>query len=171
MRTRMQRWALLGVAMGYLVAMGPVAPANAAGNTQISGSAYYDDAAGTECGTPPVGFADFAALVLHGDLEGCLYTDSVTSKDSPSGVYQETGHELIVASLNGGPVGTFTTNYRFEGKYDPDVFTGVEVKGRCQHPLVAGSGTGGFAGATGRLDFKDDVENAIFYYRGHIELG
>ena len=171
MRTRMKRLALMGGATGCLMAMGPVAPANAAGNTQISGGAYYDDAAGTECGVAPAGFADYPALVLHGDLEGCLFTDAVTSKDSPSGVYQETGREYIVASLNGGPVGTFTTNYRFEGKYDPDVFTGVEVKGRCQHPLVAGSGTGSFSGATGRLDFKDDVENAIFYYRGHIKLG
>jgi hypothetical protein len=68
-------------------------------------------------------------------------------------------------------VGTFATNYRFEAKYDPDTLTGIEVKGRRQHPIAAGSGTGGFAGATGRLDFKDDVDNAVFYYRGHIELG
>jgi hypothetical protein len=63
-----------------------MAPAQAVGSTQISGSGYYDDAAGTECGTPPAGFADFTSLVLHGDLEGCLYTDTVTSKNSPSGV-------------------------------------------------------------------------------------
>ena len=101
---------------------GLMAPAQAAGNVQLSGSGYYDDAAGTECGTPPVGFADFTPLVLHGDLTGCLYTDTVTSKNSPSGVYQETGRELVVASLDGGPVGTFMTNYRFEGTYDPDIF-------------------------------------------------
>ncbi len=119
MRTT-QRWALLGAVLGCLVAMGLVAPANAAGYTQISGSAYYDDAAGTECGTPPEGFSDFTALVLHGDLEGCLYTDTLDSKDAPSGVYQETGREMIVASLNGGPVGTFTTTYRFESKWSPE---------------------------------------------------
>ena len=170
MRMKIQRWALLGV-LSAVMGLGLMAPAQAAGTTQISGSGYYDDAAGTECGTPPAGFADFTPLVLHGDLEGCLYTDTVTSKNSPSGVYQEVGRELIVASLNGGPLGTFTTNYRFEAKYDPDIFTGIEVKGRCQHPIAAGSGTDGFAGATGRLDFKDDVDNAVFYYRGHITLG
>jgi hypothetical protein len=110
--------------MGCLVAVGLVTPANAAGTTQISGSRYCDDAAGTECGTAPAGFAD-----------------TVTSKE------------------------------RFEAKNDPDVFTGIEVNGRCQHPIAAGSGTGGFAGATGRLDFKDDVDNAVFYYRGHVKLG
>ena len=168
MRTRIHRLALLG-ALSAL--MGLMAPAQAAGTTQISGSGYYDNAAGTVCGKAPAGFADFTPLVLRGDLKGCLYTDIVTSNSLPSGVYQETGRELVVASLNGGPVGTFKTNYRFTGKYDPDVFTGIEVKGRCQHPLAAGSGTGGFTGATGRLDFKDDVDNAVFYYRGHITLG
>ena len=61
---------------------------------------------------------------------------------------------MFVGSLNGGATGTFTTNYRFQGKYEAD-FT-VEIHGRCQHPIAAGSGTDGFEGATGRLDFKDD---------------
>jgi hypothetical protein len=88
-----------------------------------------------------------------------------------SGVYIETGRELVVASLNGGPVGTFTTTYQFESKWDPDVSTGAEVKGRCQHPITVGSGTGGLSGATGRLDFKDEVATGLFFYRGHINLG
>ena len=49
--------------------------------------------------------------------------------------------------------------------------TGSELHGRCQHPLVEGSGTGGFAGATGRLDFKDEVATGLYFYRGHIKLG
>ena len=172
MRTTMQRWALLGVVMGCLVAMGLVAPASAAGTTQISGSGYYDTT-GSECGTPPAEFADFTPLVLHGSLEGCLYTDVLTFKfhGAPSGIYIETGRELVVASLNGGPEGTFTTTYRFESKWDPDAATGVEVKGRCQHPIVTGSGIDGLAGAEGRLDFKDEVETGLFFYRGHINLG
>ena len=57
---------------------------------------------------------------------------------------------------------------RFEAKLASD---GSEVRGRCQHPIVSGSGTGGFAGATGRLDFKDIIEDPITYvYRGHIFL-
>ena len=72
-------------------------------------------------------------------------------------MYLESGEEVIVGSLNGGPVGTFTTTYRFESKWDPDP-SGVELHGRCQHPIVKGSGTGGFEGASGRLDFKDIVD-------------
>jgi hypothetical protein len=48
--------------------------------------------------------------------------------------------------------------------------SGSEVRGRCEHPIVAGSGTGGFEGATGRIDFKDDVVAGEFLYRGHISL-
>ena len=173
MRTKIRRLALLGVVMGGLLVTALSAPVSAAGTIQISGSGYYDDAAGTECGVPPAGFDSYAGLVLSGDLEGCLYTDVLGSKfhEAPSGIYIETGRELIVASLNGAPVATFETTYRFESKWDPDAATGVEVKGRCQHPIVEGSGTGGLAGAEGRLDFKDEVSTGLFFYRGHITLG
>jgi len=87
------------------------------------------------------------------------------------GVYLETGEEVFVGSLDGGPVGSFATTYRFESKWDPDVLTGVELRGRCQHPIVEGSGTGGFEGATGRVDFKDIIGDPVtFDYRGHISL-
>jgi hypothetical protein len=174
MRTKTRRLTvLLGVVMSVLMVGVLSAPVNAAGTTQVSGSGYYDDAAGTECGVPPAGFDSYPGLVLSGDLEGCLYTDVLTSRfhEAPSGIYIETGRELVVASLDGGPVGTFETTYRFESKWDPDAATGVEVRGRCQHPLAAGSGTGAFAGATGRLDFKDEVSTGLFFYRGHITLG
>jgi hypothetical protein len=171
MRTKIRRLALLGMLMSGLLGMGLVAPANAAGTTQISGSGAYDTT-GSQCGTPPAGFADYPGLTLTGDLEGCLYTDVVTSRDlgAPSGIYIETGRELVVASLDGGPVGTFTTTYQFESMWDPDVSTGAEVKGRCQHPITVGSGTGGFAGVAGRLDFKDEVTTGLYFYLGHITL-
>ena len=97
--------------MGGLLVTALSAPVSAAGTIQISGSGYYDDAAGTECGVPPAGFDSYAGLVLSGDLEGCLYTDVLGSKfhEAPSGIYIETGRELIVASLNGAPVATFAT--------------------------------------------------------------
>ena len=151
MRTKIQPLALLAVAMGSLLAMALSAPASAAGTTQISGSGYYDFD-GTVCDPAP-------------DVQGFKF------HEAPSGIYQEVGAELIVASLDGGPVGTFTTTYRFESKWDPDAATGMEVKGRCQHPITEGSGTGGFAGATGRLDFKDEIGTGLFFYRGHITLG
>jgi hypothetical protein len=174
MGTKIQRLALLlAVVMGSLLAMGLSTPANAAGTTQISGEGVYDTT-GKECDPPPEGYEDFdfTPMILTGDLEGCLYAKILERTDhgAPSGIYIETGQELVVASLNGGPVETFETTYRFESKWDPDVSTGVEVKGRCQHPIVTGSGTGGFAGATGRLDFKDEVSTGRFFYRGHIKL-
>ncbi len=48
--------------------------------------------------------------------------------------------------------------------------TGDQVFGRCQHPLVDGSGTGDFEGISGRLDFKDDVEAGTVDYRGHLRI-
>lgn len=167
MRTKMQRLVLLGVLVGgSLVPLS--APANAA-TTQISGVGVFD-AAG-ECDPPPLGYEDFDdfTMVITGDLDGCWYTRVESGESKLSGVYLETGEEVFVGSLNGGPEGTFATTYKFESKWDPDVFTGTEVHGRCQHPLVAGTGTGGFAGATGRVDFKDEVTTGQYFYRGHIK--
>ena len=113
MRTKIRRLALLGMLIGALLGPGLMAPAQAAGTTQVDGSGYYDDITGDECDAPPSEFSDYPALVLHGDLEGCLYAHVLSRKFTPSGVWIETGQELVVASLNGGPVGTFTTNYRF----------------------------------------------------------
>jgi hypothetical protein len=142
-------------------------PASAA-TTQISGVGVFDSSG--ECGLPPSGYADFTdfTMVMTGDLDGCWYTNIETSidKGAPSGVYLETGEEVFVGSLNGGPEGTFATTYKFESKWD--VSTGSEVHGRCQHPIVAGSGAGGFEGVTGRVDFKDEVTTGQFFYRGHI---
>lgn len=167
MHTKIQRLVLLGVLVGgLLVALS--APASAATN-QISGVAVFDTA-GT-CTGAPAGYEDFTQ-VMTGSLVGCWYTNIETTKDNgaPSGVYIESGEEVFIGSLNGGPEGTFATTYQFESKWDPDVSTGSEVHGRCQHPIVAGSGTGGFEGATGRVDFKDQVTTGQFFYRGHIEV-
>ena len=167
MREKMQRLALLGAVLGGLLSAGLSAPASAAGTTQISGDATFD--ATGPCGTPVAGFPDYAGLELTGDLEGCWYTDVETAKSTPSGVYLESGREMFVGSLNGGPEGTFTTTYMFESKFAAD---GTEIKGRCQHQITVGSGTGGFAGATGRVDFKDIIGDPVTYvYRGHIKLG
>ena len=161
---------LFVLAVGLMVAL--AAPAGAATN-QISGVGIFD--ATGQCPPPPAGYEDFTSippLVMTGSLEGCWYTKVVTAKDNgtPSGVYQERGEEVFVGSLDGGPEGTFDTTYKFTSKWDPDVSTGSEVRGRCQHPIVAGSGTGGFEGAIGRVDFKDDVVTGEFLYRGHITV-
>jgi len=168
MRMKMQLPVVLAMVMGGLVSMGLMAPASAAGTTQIGGGAAYD---ATVCKKPPEGFTSYTSypgLRLTGSLEGCLYTEVLDFRSTPSGGYIETGHEVFVGSLNGGDDGTFTMNYRFQGKYEGD----VEIHGRCQHPIAAGSGTDGFEGATGRLDFKDIIRDTVTYvYRGHIKLG
>ena len=162
------------LAAATLTAAALESSAAGAANVQIDGTGVFD-VAGETCGGPPAGFEsyqDYPPILLSGSLEGCWYTDVLRSVDhgAPSGIYLESGREVFVGSIDGGPVGTFTTTYKFESKWSPDVSTGVEVHGRCQHPLVSGSGTGGFAGATGRVDFKDIVTDGSYVYRGHIKL-
>ena len=148
------------MALTLLVASGV---ALAGGATQISGVASYADPG--ECVDPEGAGATYVPLDMTGDLDGCLYTfvDTTDTDSSPSGTYRETGTEIFVAS-NGA--GTFETTYRFEGKYD---LAGVEIFGRCQHPIVEGSGTGIFQGVSGILLFKDDIEAGNFPYRGHLQ--
>ena len=97
-------------------------------SNQISGVGVFDFT-GSHLLRPSTGYADFVSyppIVLSGSLQGCWYTKVETVKDNgaPSGVYLETGREVFVGSLNGGPVGVFTTTYKFESKWDPDVSTG-----------------------------------------------
>ena len=140
-------------------------PAHAGGATQISGIGVYADEA--TCDDPEGEGADYA-LILDGDLEGCLYAFVETAKSSPSGTYRETGTEVFVASDGSG---TFETTYRFEAKYEDLDGPATEIFGRCQHPIVKGSGTGVFKGVTGILLFKDVLEagkDPYFPYRGHL---
>lgn len=169
--TRQSKGRRLGLLIGCVLALLLVNPTASDAATQLSGEAHYD---AVQCPSPPAGYEDFTTypgLVMTGSLEGCLYTMVITSKETPSGVYLESGEEVFIGSLDGGPVGTFATTYKFESKWDPDVSSGVELHGRCQHPIVEGSGTGGFEGATGRLNIKDIIGNPVTYvYGGHISL-
>lgn len=175
MGTRLQGLALSTVLLtSSLLAL--TAPAQAAGPAtaaggQVDGTAYYQVGNGPCPLAAPGGykeFDDYPPLVMEGDLNGCLYTLALKSKGSAQdGVYVELGREVFVGSLNGGEAGMFETTYRFQAKFAG----GAELFGRCQHPIVEGSGTDGFDGATGRLDFKDIIEETItFVYRGHIRL-
>jgi hypothetical protein len=160
-RTAMRK--LMGMVMLALM-LATASPALAEGATQISGVASFDEAEAPVCA--PVPGYDYA-LVMTGDLEGCLYTDVKTAESSPSGTYRETGTELFVGSYLDGS-GTFETTYRFEAKYEDVANLAGEIFGRCQHPIVEGSGTGIFEGVSGRLFFKDEVETGLFLYRGHL---
>jgi hypothetical protein len=141
----------------------------AGGAKQFSGVGYY--ATTDECDYEGMGAA--YAVRMTGDLEGCLYAFIDAYECSPSGTYREVGREYFVGTYN-GKYGTFWTTYKFEAKYEGCAENGAplgaEIFGRCQHPLVAGSGTGVFSGATGRLDMKDNVEEGSFPYRGHLRF-
>lgn len=130
--------------------------------TRISGVGFFD--VDGHCVDPEAEGADFA-LILTGDLEGCLYVFVETAAFTPSGTYLETGSEIFV-----GADGTFETAYRFEGKYEDPANLIGEIFGRCQHKIVEGSGTGVFAGVRGRIDFKDDIDAGNFPYRGSLQF-
>jgi hypothetical protein len=137
------------------------------GATQLSGVGFY--AATDECDYLSRGA--FYAIRMTGDLEGCLYAFIDSYDCSPGGTYREKGREFFEGTYK-GKAGSFWTTYQFEAKYegcaDSGAPLGAEIFGRCQHPIVKGSGTGVFAGVSGRLDFKDDIEAGNFPYRGHL---
>ena len=139
------------------------------GATQISGVGFYDP---NDACNAALGGATFA-IELTGELQGCFYIFVEESECSPSGTYREIGRELFVGTYNGVD-GSFETTYKFEAKYqgcnDDGSYAGLEIFGRCQHPIVDGSGTGVFEGATGRLDMKDDIAAGNYPYRGHFKF-
>lgn len=150
--------AMLFVAVSSVAA----APASATGNTQISGVGVFVST--EECPERP---SVYPPIKMAGGLVGCWYTDAYeVVLTTPSGVYQERGTETFIGCLSDGTTcGTFSTTYTFTAKYAPD---GSEIHGHCEHPLV--SGTGDFAGITGQVNFKDDVETGEFFYKGHFQL-
>ncbi len=167
MKRRLTILALTALAVVALISvvLTVPSPALAAGATQISGIGFF---AGTgEC-TNPDGQGSNFALKMTGDLEGCLYVFVETAECSPSGTYRETGTEIFVGRYN-GEAGTFGTTYQVEAKYQDCPNLVGEIFGRCQHPIIAGSGERVFEGVTGRFDMKDDIEAGNFPYRGHLK--
>lgn len=140
---------------------------NGSGGTHISGVGFY--ATSDECDYASQGAV--YAIRMTGDLEGCLYAFIDDFECSPSGTYREEGREYFVGTYNGQP-GTFLTTYKFEAKYEDcdGGPLGAEIFGRCQHPIVEGSGTGVFNGVTGQINFKDDIEAGNFPYRAHLRF-
>lgn len=187
----MRYWIRRAVTIATVVAaltVWMVVPASASnGATQVGGTgwvhavsdgvtpAFTDECPGAD-GYPE--FDDFTIVLVTGNLQGCWYTLIEEGSASPSFdatpfVYRERGREVFVGSWydddgNLLGTGTFATTYTFTGKFEDASFA-VEIHGRCQHPLVAGSGTGVFDGATGRIDFKDNVETGELTYRGHLQ--
>jgi hypothetical protein len=112
---------------------------------------------------------------MSGSLIGCWYTDTLNQVISnANGEILAIGNEHFVGCLDTDrdrkcarrdPHGTLAFVYAFEGRFDK---AGNEIRGKCQHPIL--SGTGDFTGAQGRLDFKDNVETGHALYRGQLTL-
>ncbi len=183
-----KRGAVIAAAIAATLALVATPVAAAEGAIQIDGTGGIhaisdgENPAFTKECPEPVGYAEFGDITLElteGNLRGCWYTLVEAFKFSPSidaapVVYQERGREVFVGGWyddDGNLLGegTFETTYKFTAKF-ADASLAVEIHGRCQHPIVAGTGTGVFEGATGRVDFKDDVATGVLHYRGHISV-
>jgi hypothetical protein len=135
------------------------APVGARSQVQISGLLTPD----TEGVCTEVA-ASVATYTVTGNLSGCWYIDEWTIRnETASGSIQASGSEMFSGRLNGGPWGYFWTEYTFTYK----VVDGVEVHGRCHHPIVRGEGA--FAGVSGVLQMHD-LPNGCAVYTGHLSL-
>jgi len=137
--------------------------ASGAGAIQVSGLGTFPDPGQGYC-TDEALLADADYLInLEGDLEGCVYGFVTRSKlAEKSGVSDDRSDEIFVGHW-GEMEGTFEMVGNIHAK--------VDAFGFCLHPIVKGSGTGDFAGVTGRLDFRDDLAADNAPYTGHLKLG
>jgi len=125
---------------------------------------------------------ELGTFTMTGGLFGYWCEDTIdVTKDqvTPSGIelVHFSGTEHFTGCLDvdndgtctGDPTGTLFFTFSFTGQYV--ALTGNEIRGRCHHPIVGG--TGDFAGATGVINFKDDVSNPAFVlspYMGHVSF-
>ena len=129
-----------------------------------------------DCGS----LSSVATYVMFGDLVGCWYTDTfVPGESHPDGEFTATGTETFAGCIDANhdgacnakdPTGTFRTTFVFNAILDPN--TGAELSGHCYHPIITGSGTGGFSRAHGAVNFVDNVTptQITATYFGEIEL-
>jgi hypothetical protein len=143
-----------------VLALTAASVAAGAGTTQVSG--VQSPVIAGACFDP----SELASYSMTGDLVGCWYTDNLTCRAHDAGTVQCTGNEHFVGSI-GSRSGTLYFSFEFSGKYgDPPTYP--ELHGRCHHPVIGGDGD--FTGATGVLEFKDDVTTGCATYTGHITL-
>lgn len=169
MKTRLKLM-LLMIAVPLIVFTGCEKADHHPGAKKVTGIGYFDATDG--CNSASQGAA--YAITMTGDLEGCwyVYIDEFSCSD---GNYLEKGRELFVGTYK-GKSGSFRTNYDFQAKYEgcneDGSYAGAEISGQCQHYIVEGSGTGGFKGVTGRIDFVDNVKaDPVDYpYQGYIRF-
>jgi hypothetical protein len=167
---------IMVVALVAAVACVVAAPASATQN-QVSG-VQTPGTVSPACSDPLTSFT------MTGGLVGCWYEDTGTptlDQVTPSGleIVHFSGTEHFTGCLDldgdgacaGDPTGTLFFTFTFTGQYVAGTNAAIEIRGRCHHPIVGG--TGDFAGATGVLNFKDDVSNPAFVlspYMGHVDF-
>ena len=158
---------LLVITSATLISVAFAAPTGAA-VTRITGLQIPD--LGNVCPEVSIG-----TYTMEGGLIGCWYTDEFTTlREHPSGTVQITGAEHFVGCLDreldascvGDPTGTLSFAFQFSAKFD--LVTFAEIRGRCEHLVV--SGTGDFEDAGGVITFKDDVSTGIASYSGTVRL-
>lgn len=164
---------------GCLATLGCIAAAAGSASTvQVAGiQSAPQTGAGYPCRTvdPQTGLAPILKNAMTGSLLGCWYTDTVNEVQSdPSGSILAIGTEHFAGCLDsdrdracthGDLHGTLAFIYAFEGTFDQ---AGRELSGQCQHPIT--SGTRDFRGASGQINFTDNVTNGTSAYQGRIIL-
>jgi len=154
----------VGVCIALATAVAAV-PVGAASTTTITALGVFDADPGGQCPHKKA-YDSYLPIVMTGVLDGCWYTevDGKLDLGAPTGLYFEVGHELFVGTIN-GVRGSFKATYVLEAQWAPDITTGQEVWGRCQHQITPGSGRDGLRGLSGRLSFTDIVNGADISYR------
>jgi hypothetical protein len=152
------RRVVLTLSLAAMLAALMASPVAAGSKTQVGGMLTPDTA-----GVCTEDAASVATYTVDGDLSGCWYIDEWTIRnETPSGSIQASGTELFIGCL-GTRCGSFWTTYTFTYK----VVNGIEVHGRCHHPIVGGDG--GFAGVKGVLQMHD-LPNGCAIYKGHLSF-
>ena len=131
MPAKSQRLALLVVLVMGLLMVSPLA-ANAATN-RISGDAFYD---AVQCPGPPPGYEDFTSypglVMTRAALKAACTRRSLQPSETPSGVYLESGEEVIVGSLE-----RTRGNLRDDVQIRIEVGSGRDDRGRGSRTLPA----------------------------------
>lgn len=156
-----------------LVAVGALSVTGGAathGTTQVDGAMRVVDIG------DPFDVTDDVTQV-RGDLIGYWWTTRFDlGVATSSGVVTGSGTERFDGCLdadgNGScdaadPTGSLYLTFTYSARFDPESF--ALLHGRCHHPISGG--TGGFAGATGVIQMRDDPATGCTYYRGHLTLG
>jgi hypothetical protein len=167
---------IAGIAAFFMLSAGLAIPVAAQGVAQVEGTAVPYPAAPATCNPGASGPVDYilAMPAGSGDLVGCLYGSVQSGAISPAGTVSQWTVETFIGCLD-NRCGSFQLQAHITSKFEEAPPVG-QLFGRCQHKIVAGSGTGDFEGLTGRLDFKDiisrnadgDVVGVVFDYRGHL---